>query len=129
MTSLYATLVTRDFVSTVNFYEDFFGFAPSVEQEHYAFLESPDNAGNAIAVFDSRHPCVEGHLPPVQGLILNIASHDVGAMYDYLYMEGIEVFKEPGIDVHGRKHFVIHDPNGVLVNVYEPCPKKELIEA
>lgn len=127
MSPLYATLVTRDFASTVNFYEDFFGFAASVEQEQYAFLESPDNAANAIAVFDARHPCVDGQLAPVQGVILNIASHDVLGMYDYLYMEGVEVFKEPGTDVHGRKHFVVYDPNRVLVNVYEPSEQKEVV--
>lgn len=131
MAPIYSTLVTTQFAKTVDFYEDHFGFVPVVEKEGYAFLQSPDNGSNCIAVFDNEHECVRGNVNAVQGLILNIAMADIGGMYDYLYMEGIDVYKEPGTDIMGRKHFVITDPNGVLVNVYEPAPiaKAELVDA
>lgn len=133
MAPIYSTLVTAQFAKTVNFYEDYFGFVPVMEKEGYAFLQSPDNLSHCIAVFDSEHECIKRGASAVQGLILNIAMKDTRAMYDYLYMEGIEIYKEPGIDIMGQKHFVVFDPNGVLVNVYEPMPalmpQAELVDA
>ncbi len=129
MTPIYSTLVTTQFAKTVNFYEDHFGFVPSVEKEGYALLCAPDNRSQCIAVFDSEHECVKNGISPVQGVILNIATQDMKAMYDYLYMEGVDIYKEPGIDILGQKHFVIYDPNGVLVNIYEPQIEEALVNA
>ncbi|MFA5592721.1 MAG: VOC family protein [Micavibrio sp.] len=119
MSLLYTSLVAADFIETVNFYEDYFGFAPVVEQESYVFMQDPENPVNAIAIFAQDHPCLKGRMMPSNGVILNIASHDIAGMYDHLYHEGVDVFKEPGTDIEGRKHFVISDPNGILVNIYD----------
>jgi len=125
MSHSYTSLVTDKFAETVNFYEDHFGLTPSTEKEGYAFLQSPDRPENCVAVFDAAHECVAGQVKPVRGVILNFTSRNIDTMYDFLYMEGLEVYKEPGRDVHGRRHFVVQDPNGVLVNVYEP----EMVDA
>jgi hypothetical protein len=34
-------------------------------------------------------------------------------------MEGLELYKEFGTDINGSRHFVVYDPNGILVNVTE----------
>lgn len=129
MSHSYTTLVTDRFADTVNFYEDYFALTPTLEKDGYAFLQSPENKQNCVAVFDANHECVAGNVKPVRGVILNFTANSVEAMYDFLYMEGVEVYKEPGRDVHGRKHFVVYDPNGVLVNVYEPVGTAEMVDA
>ena len=117
MTSLYPTLVSDRLVNTVNFYEDFFGFVPVIEKEGYVLLQKNDMF---LAIFDAAHKCVGRLTETVQGLILSMPVQDVKAAYENLYMEGLEMYKEYGVDMHGKNHFVVYDPNGVLINVHEP---------
>lgn len=118
MTLLHPTIVSDKMVSTVNFYEDYFGFVPVVEKDGFTLLCNPEKQAEQIEIFDSNHRCIKG-VRPVQGLILNIPVEDVQKIYDLLYMEGLDLYKELGTDIHGRRHFVVYDPNGVLVNVHE----------
>ncbi len=119
MGSFYPILVSEKLVDTVNFYEDFFGFIPAIEKDGYVMLKGNDNPDLKIAVFDTRHECVSDRVPPVQGLIISLEVKDAKAAYDRLYMEGLELYKDFGHDIHGKPHFVVYDPNGVLVNVHE----------
>jgi uncharacterized glyoxalase superfamily protein PhnB len=127
MTNFHPTIVSEKFIPTVNFYEDYFGFIVTLEQDGFTLLQKEASPGDRIAIFDKTHQCVEGRVKPVQGLILNIAVDDVKEKYDALYMEGLEIYKEYGLDIHGRKHFVVYDPNGVLINVHEAVEVAPLI--
>lgn len=119
MAHFYPILVSEKLVHTVNFYEDYFGFVPTFEKEGYALLQSESHPDNCIAVFDSGHDCVSKLEQSVQGLILTLAVEDIEGTYNNLYMEGLELYKDFGVDVHGHRHFVVYDPNGILVNVIE----------
>lgn len=123
MGRFHATLISDKMVETINFYEDFFGFIPVIEQERYALLQKQDDPSLRIAVFDSAHPCIYT-VAPSQGVILNLYSSNVQDLYEQIYMEGLEMYKEYGTDIHGNDHFVVIDPNGVLVNVCEPIEVK-----
>ena len=118
MIVFHPTIVSNKLIATVNFYEDYFGFVPVIEDDGYTLLRAADLQGGRIAIFDSRHSRVKD-IQPVRGLILNIPVQDVRAKYDLFYMEGLDFFKELGTDIHGRKHFWVCDPNGVIVNVHE----------
>jgi hypothetical protein len=59
-------------------------------------------------------------MPRVQGLIVNIIETDVKSKYDDLYMEGLDIYKEFGTDINGKDHFIVYDPNGIMVNVHAP---------
>lgn len=119
MTAFHPTIVSDKYVPTINFYEDFFGFVATVEKEGFTLLQNISNPGSRIAIFESSHECVADRVSPVQGLILNLPVEDVRTKYDALYMEGLDFYKELGTDIYGRKHFVVYDPSGVLVNVHE----------
>jgi uncharacterized glyoxalase superfamily protein PhnB len=119
MARFYPTLVSEQIVDTINFYEDYFGFVPTFEKEGYALLQDPKEPDTCIAVFDAHHDCVSRLEQSVQGVIITMAVDDIEAAYDNLYMEGLEMYKHMGVDVHGDRHFVVYDPNGILVNVIE----------
>lgn len=118
MGSFYPTIISKKMIATVNFYEDHFDFVPVVEEEGFTLLRNPELEDVCISIFEAGHKCIKG-VQPVQGLILNMPVEDVRKKYDMLYMEGLDIFKEFGTDLHGRRHFVVCDPNGVLVNVHE----------
>lgn len=118
MPHFHPTIISDKLVPTVNFYEDYFDFVPAVEKDGYTLLHKDGQHCERIEIFDASHKCVTGQ-QSVQGLILNIAVEDVRSKFEALYMEGLDMFKEFGTDIHGRNHFVVYDPNGVLVNVHE----------
>lgn len=120
MAPFYPTLVSDHLVTTVNFYEDHFDFVPAFETDKYVLLQKKGDPEVCIAVFDSSHVCVAEYGHSVQGLIVNIVQENVQSKYDDLYMEGVEIFKDLGKDIHGAEHFVVYDPNGILVNVHAP---------
>jgi catechol 2,3-dioxygenase-like lactoylglutathione lyase family enzyme len=129
MNSIYPTLVSNKFVETINFYEDFFGFVPVNEQDGYALLQHSDNHSIKIAIFDVDHACVHDRIKPVQGLIIALSVPNVEEAYQSLYMEGLDVYKDLSQDVHDRRHFVVYDPNGVLINVVEPFSQEMAMAA
>jgi hypothetical protein len=120
MASFYPTIVSQCMVSTVNFYEDYFGFVPAIEKEGYVLLRQEQNPAACIAVFDKTHRCVNNVVEPVRGVIVNIVVNDVKEKFDALYMEGLDFYKEFGTDINGNDHFVVYDPNGILINVHAP---------
>ena len=126
MTHFYPTLVSEQMVQTVNFYEDYFGFVPTFEKDGYALLQCPKNPDSRIAVFDTQHACVSKFEKSVQGLILTLTVDDIDQTYNDLYMEGLELYKEIGTDIHGDRHFVVYDPNGILVNVIDGKESQKL---
>ncbi len=120
MAPFYPTLVSDEFVDTVNFYEDYFDFVPAIEKDGFAMLQKKTDPSICIAVFDRQHKCVAHYGSKTQGLIVNIVESNVKSKYDALYMEGVEMYKDIGTDINGTEHFVVYDPNGILVNVHAP---------
>ncbi len=120
MTLFYPTLVTDRFAETVSFYEDHFGFMPAIEQDGYVLLKCARSPEMCIAVFDVNHACVTDVVPSVRGVIVNIIIDDVKAKFDELYMEGLSIYSEVKKDINGNDHFIVYDPNGILVNVHAP---------
>ena len=129
MPYFHPSLVSNKLVETVNFYEDFFGFVPVIEQDGYVLLAKEGNPDMRLAVYDVGHQCVAAKVAPTQGVILNLPVRDVQKAYDELYMEGLDMFKGLGDDANGQRHFVVYDPNGVLINVVEPKEKKASLAA
>lgn len=129
MAHFYPILVSDQLVDTVNFYEDYFGFVPMVEKDGYTLLQNKQNPDSCIAVFAKTHQCVAQFGQSVQGVILTLAVDDIEGAYNHLYMEGLELYKEMGVDILGARHFVVYDPNGILVNVVERRAKEETLAA
>lgn len=120
MAPFYPTLVSDQFVDTVNFYEDYFDFVPAIEKDGFVMLAKKTDPSICIGVFDRQHECMAEYGTSVQGMIVNIVERDVKSKYDDLYMEGVEMYKDYGKDINGADHFVVYDPNGILVNVHAP---------
>ena len=76
MIVFYPTIVSNKLIATVNFYEDYFGFIPVIEDDGYTLLRAANLHDGRIAIFDARHRRVKD-IQPVRGLILNMPVGDV----------------------------------------------------
>lgn len=116
----YPIICTSKMAQTVAFYEDHFGFEPAVEMSCFVMMRHPQKHDMCFAFLDADHPFVPAtYKDGVKGLILNLPVENVDLAYKQLYWDGAEIMMEPKFERCGRKHFMVTDPNGVLIDVME----------
>ncbi len=118
LSSFYPVVGTEDVASTAAFYRTHFGFEATFEADWYVSLRSSSNPEFELAILDYNHPSVPpGGRKPVQGVILNFEVEDVDAEYQRLAAAGLRMDLELRDEDWGQRHFITHDPNGVLIDV------------
>ena len=115
----YPVIRTTKFAQTVAFYEDLFGFVPFHETEGYARLHHKDAPHVMMTIIDTQHEFVSAVVNQnAMGQMFSVVISDFDEVFDNLYMEGLEILREPTDIGNGVKHFMIADPyNGVTINV------------
>lgn len=127
VSSCYPVLCAEDVAGTARFYIDTFGFETTFDSDWYVSLRLPGDPAFELAVLDPTHPTMpEGFGRPVQGLLLNFEVADVDAEYERLVTRGgISPLLPIRSEAFGQRHFVIADPNGVLIDVITTIPPSE----
>lgn len=131
LTSFYPVLMTDRVEETRAWWERHLGFEPTFTSDWYVSLRRPGPVPCELAVLDASHPTVpagSGHR--VRGLLLNVEVEDVDAEWQRLVVDG---GLEPRLAIRsegfGQRHFIVADPNGVLVDVITPIePSAEYAE-
>ena len=121
--SPYPIICAENFAQTVNFYEDHFDFKVTCEMDGFVLMKSSQAAELYVAVIDKNH----GHIPEryrktVQGMILSFPVENLQTSYDHAYWEGLTIISEPETSECGHRHFMVEDPNGILIDVTEFMP-------
>lgn len=115
----YPVIRTAKFSQTVGFYEDVFGLIPAYESEGYIRLRHMDSGDIALAIIDASHKFIPDvlHQSDSANLFTCIVP-DLDALYDTVYMEGLEIVKSPTEIGEGLRHFMFADPyNDVVINI------------
>lgn len=122
--SFYPVICAADVTGTAAFYRQHFGFEPTFESDWYISLRQPEPSPIELAILDPTHPTIpEGFRVATQGVILNFEVDDVDAEYERLVVRGglPEALPLRSEDF-GQRHFIISDPNGLLIDVITPIP-------
>ena len=121
--SYYPVIACENVAETAAFYRDHFAFNVVFEADWYVHLQSSEDETVNLAVLDCRHETVpEAHRKPVQGLLLNFEIDDVDAKYDNLKANGLPILRELKSEDFGQRHFITHDPAGVMIDVIKVIP-------
>lgn len=64
----------------------------------------------------------DGYRKPVQGLLLNFEIDDVDAEYARLKAAGLPILRDIKSEDFGQRHFITHDPAGVMIDVIKVIP-------
>jgi catechol 2,3-dioxygenase-like lactoylglutathione lyase family enzyme len=127
LTSFYPVLGATRLAESRDFYTRLFGFEVTFEADWYISLRRDGERPYELALLDFTHPTVpEAYRKPVQGLLLNFEVEDVDAEWERLVVgEGLK--PELGIrtEEFGQRHFIVADPDGVLVDVIKEVPPAE----
>ncbi len=122
-TQYYPVIMTGDVAGTAAFYREHFRFKPTFESDWYVHLQSEEDEGVNLAVLRGDHETVpEEGRGQVSGLILNFEVEDVDAEYDRVVAADLPVLLSIRDEPFGQRHFIVADPNGVLIDVIKPIP-------
>lgn len=124
ITQYYPVLMTDRVESTAQFYERHFRFVRQFSSDWYVHLQSTDDPAVNLAILDGDH----GSIPAgarggrAGGLLLNFEVADVDAEYARVQSEDLDVQLSLRDEAFGQRHFIVRDPNGVLIDVIQPIP-------
>lgn len=123
-TSSYYPVIACENVAAISaFYQTHFGFNAVFEADWYVHLQSATDPAVNLAVLDCHHETVPvAYRKPVQGLLLNFEVDDVDAEFDRLTAAGLPVLQEVRSEDFGQRHFITHDPAGVMIDVITNIP-------
>lgn len=121
LTSFYPVVMTDRIAETRDFYCGHFGFELTFEADWYVSLKRGDWELAILAPDHSTIPA--GFGKSVQGLLLNFEVEDVDAEYRRLVVEaGVPEAQPLRSEAFGQRHFIVADPNGILIDVIQPIP-------
>ncbi len=123
-TQYYPVLMTDRVGPTACFYEQHFRFARVFSSDWYIHLQSTEDPSVNLAILDGDNPtvpaCAQGGR--ATGLLLNFEVEDVDAEYARAQTHGLDVQLALRDEDFGQRHFIVRDPNGVLIDVIQPIP-------
>ena len=119
LTSFYPVLGTTRIKESHAFYAQWFGFEATFESDWYVSL---CRGSHELALLDPTHPTIPpGYRRPAQGLLLNVEVDDVDAEWRRLVVDGgLRAELELRSEDFGQRHFIVADPNGILIDVITP---------
>lgn len=125
-TQYYPVIQTNDVAGSVAFYIKNFDFKVMFDSDWYCHLQSNEDEKVNIAILRGDHETI-----PLKGrgttssVILNFEVEDVDVVYKHVRDAGLPILKPLCDESFGQRHFITHDPNGVLIDVIKPIPPSE----
>ncbi|MFW6695219.1 VOC family protein [Streptomyces sp. MAR4 CNX-425] len=122
LTGFYPVLGTERLSESRDFYVQLMHFEVTFEADWYVSLRRPGDPPYELALLDPGHPTVPaGYRAAARGLLLNFEVEDVDAEWERLVVrEGLTPELELRSEDFGQRHFIVADPNGILVDVITP---------
>ncbi|RJE89730.1 glyoxalase/bleomycin resistance/extradiol dioxygenase family protein [Paenibacillus sp. 1011MAR3C5] len=126
--SLYSVIQTEKLQDSIRFYRDNFGFQIVFESDWYASLKLEEGGFPfELALLDCSHETIPASFRrPAAGLILNFEVDDVDSEYERLVVVGkLPLERELRDEDFGQRHFIISDPNGILIDIIKIIPPSD----
>ena len=119
----YPVLIADHVAETAAFYVRHFAFKPLFTADWYVHLQSSESRRVNLAILQTAHPTVSALTTRSTGaMLLNFEVDDVDACHARLQAEGAPIVQALRDEDFGQRHFVVADPNGVLIDVIKPIP-------
>lgn len=119
----YPVLLADDVTAAAAFYRAHFGFRPLFESDWYVHLQQVDHPGVNLAFVARDHETVpEGSRKSAAGLLINFEVDDPDEIYARMIDAGVPILRTIRDEEFGQRHFILADPNGVMIDVIKPIP-------
>lgn len=123
LASYYPVIACADPAATRDFYVRYFGFTVAYDSGWYFHLLQANDPRVNLGILEAGHDSVpQGYRKPVRGLLLNFEVADVDAEHARLKAAGLPILLSLRDEPWGQRHFIVSDPNGVMIDVIKPIP-------
>ena len=120
MTSLFPDICTDDLAASRDFYRDLLGFRTVFENDWYVQMQLPDQPQVQLAFVLREHDSVpRAFQARAQGVLVTVELDDVDACHARARALGLALEYPLVSEVWGQRHFMVADPNGLLVDVVQ----------
>ena len=128
--SIYPVIGTDKIMESRDFYTNHFDFDVVFEADWYVSLKSRHNPAYELALLDYHHASLpEAYRHPARGVLINFEVANVDEVYAKLKKAGLPMLLDLKSEEWGQRHFITHDPNGILIDVIQNIePSKEFAE-
>ena len=122
--STYPVICTTKVAESAEFYATHFGYEPIYVIDWYISMHLPGPPRHELALLDATHPSLpEAYRREARGILLNLEVEDVDAEYERIVVKGgltpvLTLRSEP----FGQRHFIVADPNDLLIDVITQIP-------
>jgi catechol 2,3-dioxygenase-like lactoylglutathione lyase family enzyme len=121
-TALYPVTMSDDPATTAAFYRALLGLEPTYESDWYISLAAP-GGGPELATVARDHESVPAAFRAApRGTLVTVEVDDARAIRRRASEIGAPLELELRDEPFGQRHFMVRDPDGLLVDVVEPIP-------
>lgn len=115
-------MASDNFDASRDFYRDIFEMAVSVDESWYLQMAAPDRRSVNIGFLQPGHELFSGRGPGrgAPGMVVSIQVDDVDEAYARARARQAEIPLEIRDADFGQRHFLVVDPNGLVLNVMSP---------
>ncbi len=118
--SLYPVITTDKLETTKEFYKTYLDLFVTFDSDWYVSMRTQHKPLFELALLDYKHPSLpEAFQHPASGVLINLEVRDVDAVYDRFGSLGIEMVLDIRSEEWGQRHFIVQDPNGILIDVIQ----------
>jgi catechol 2,3-dioxygenase-like lactoylglutathione lyase family enzyme len=115
---IFPTICAADVAASRDFYVEHLGFRPVFDSGWYVQLESPDGHRPQLGIVERTHPSVpQGFRVAPAGVLISLEVDDVDEVHARLLGAGLDVVLQLRDESFGQRHFMVVDPDGLLVDV------------
>ncbi|MET0597257.1 MAG: VOC family protein [Mesorhizobium sp.] len=119
----YPVLLTGDVAGTVDFYRRHLGFEALFESDWYVHLQSARNRRVNLAIMEGDHETIpEAGRGRTSSILLNFEVDDPDVEYQRALDAGLKILAPLCDEDFGQRHFIVADPNGVMIDIIKPIP-------
>lgn len=117
---IYPVFIVGDIARTKVFYTKFFGFRVTFELEWFLNLNHPGNPNHRIVFVQGNYPSVpDFYKGKTLGFALDFRVENATAEFEKFKNSDVKMVQELRDEPFGDRHFIVADPDGVLINVVQ----------
>jgi catechol 2,3-dioxygenase-like lactoylglutathione lyase family enzyme len=123
MNALFPDVQSAHLPESRDFYVRLLDMEVVFDSDWYVLLRDPRRPRLQLAFVAHDHDSVPAAFHgPARGVLITVEVEDVDAVHARARQHGVEVAQELRDEEFGQRHFMAVDPNGLLLDVYQPIP-------
>jgi catechol 2,3-dioxygenase-like lactoylglutathione lyase family enzyme len=121
--SVFPVVCCSDLNACRDFYRELLGLEVVFESGWYTALASTSDRSHQLAFVLQDHQSVPSpYGRPAAGVLVTVEVDDVDAIHERSSRLGLDVVLSLRDEAFGQRHFMVRDPNGILLDVVQPIP-------